>query len=65
MRFSMHHFKSNPRSRPALVALHFGAVRETTPINGDTFFYWPGGNYPDDTGAGNIERIRDWAYLHE
>lgn len=33
--------------------------------NGDTFFYWPSHNYPRDTGAGSVDRIRDWAYLHE
>jgi len=34
-------------------------------MNGDIFFFWPGGRYPASTGAGSVERIEDWAYLHE
>ena len=32
----------------------------------DQIFYWPGGNYATDyTRGGYIERIGDWAYVHE
>jgi len=32
----------------------------------DQIFYWPGGDYPTShTRGGYIERIGDWAYVHE
>jgi hypothetical protein len=34
-------------------------------INWDVFFYWPGKQYPERAYGGTIERIRDWAYVHE
>lgn len=34
-------------------------------INWDVFFYWPERNYPDDIYGGYVERIGDWAYVHE
>lgn len=33
--------------------------------NWDEFFYWPTEDYPEHTGAGSIERVGRWAYLHE
>lgn len=33
--------------------------------NWDRFFYWPTEDYPPNTGAGSIERLGRWAYLHE
>ena len=34
-------------------------------INFDTFFYWPSEKYPDRGRGGSIERIDNWAYVHE
>ena len=34
-------------------------------LNWDVFFYWPTQNYPDGIYGGAIERIADWAYVHE
>lgn len=34
-------------------------------LDWDVFFYWPGGRYPDYLYGGSIERIADWAYVHE
>lgn len=34
-------------------------------INWDVFFYWPEGNYPENIYGGYVERIEDWAYVHE
>lgn len=34
-------------------------------LDWDVFFYWPGGRYPDYQYGGSIERIADWAYVHE
>lgn len=34
-------------------------------INFDDFFYWPEKNYPAFINRERIERIGDWAYLHE
>ena len=31
----------------------------------DSFVYWPEGNYPDFMYSGGVERIGDWAYVHE
>ncbi len=34
-------------------------------LNWDVFFYWPTRDYPDAIYGGPIERIADWAYVHE
>ena len=34
-------------------------------INFDEFMYFPLQNYPTTGYGGSLERIRDWAYLHE
>ena len=34
-------------------------------FNWDVFFYWPEGNYPENIYGGYVERIGDWAYVHE
>lgn len=34
-------------------------------INFDRFFYLPRENYPERVGGDPIQRIEDWAYLHE
>ncbi|MDH3593241.1 MAG: hypothetical protein OEM93_00175 [Rhodospirillales bacterium] len=34
-------------------------------LNWDVFFYWPTQDYPDGIYGGAIERIADWAYVHE
>jgi hypothetical protein len=34
-------------------------------LNWDVFYYWPGGRYPRSSHGGSIERIGDWAYVHE
>jgi hypothetical protein len=34
-------------------------------LNWDTFFYCPGQNYPADVGGNWVERMGDWAYMHE
>jgi hypothetical protein len=34
-------------------------------LNWDLFFYWPGQRYPSVGYGGSIERIADWAYVHE
>lgn len=34
-------------------------------INWDVFFYWPSEDYPDEIYGGVVERIGDWAYVHE
>jgi hypothetical protein len=34
-------------------------------VNWDVFFYWPGQQYPAYGYGGSIERIADWAYVHE
>ena len=31
----------------------------------DRLVYWPEGNYPDAMYGGGVERIGDWAYVHE
>jgi hypothetical protein len=31
----------------------------------DCLVYWPEGNYPDSMYGGGVERIGDWAYVHE
>ena len=31
----------------------------------DSFNYWPEGDYPAQMYGGRIERVGDWAYLHE
>lgn len=33
--------------------------------NFDRFFYWPSETYPEEGLGGWIERIRNWAYVHE
>lgn len=33
-------------------------------LNWDVFFYWPTRSYPAHIYDGNVERIRDWAYVH-
>lgn len=35
------------------------------PINFDEFLYYPLQNYPESNDLGWLERIEDWAYLHE
>lgn len=32
---------------------------------GDSFFYWPEGNYPEHIYGGRVDKIKDWAYVHE
>ena len=34
-------------------------------LNWDVFHYWPGARYPDSLYGGSVERIGDWAYVHE
>jgi hypothetical protein len=34
-------------------------------LNWDMFIYWPTEDYPDGIYGGAIERIADWAYVHE
>jgi len=34
-------------------------------LNWDVFFYWPSKNYPNYIYGGSVERIGDWAYVHE
>ena len=34
-------------------------------LNWDVFFYWPSQKYPLQTYGGIVERIDDWAYVHE
>lgn len=34
-------------------------------LNWDVFVYWPERNYPAQMYGGSVERIRDWAYVHE
>ena len=34
-------------------------------LNWDTFNYWPEGGYPAQMGGNRVERIGDWAYVHE
>jgi hypothetical protein len=34
-------------------------------LNWDVFFYWPSRRYPQQAYGGSIERIGDWAYVHE
>ncbi len=34
-------------------------------LNWDEIIYYPSGDYPDHVGHGRLERIGDWAYLHE
>lgn len=34
-------------------------------LNWDVFFYWPTKAYPRRTYGGRVERIGDWAYVHE
>lgn len=34
-------------------------------VNFDTFTYFPLQNYPQTGYGGSLERIRDWAYVHE
>jgi hypothetical protein len=31
----------------------------------DYLFYYPDQNYPENNSAGRVERVADWAYLHE
>ena len=31
----------------------------------DRFYYWPDRAYPEISSSGGIERVGDWAYLHE
>ncbi len=34
-------------------------------INFDQFMYFPRQNYPSQGYGGSLERVRDWAYVHE
>jgi hypothetical protein len=34
-------------------------------INWDVFVFWPENHYPDYLYGGGVERIADWAYVHE
>jgi hypothetical protein len=34
-------------------------------LNWDVFFYRPTRDYPDEIYGGRVERIADWAYVHE
>ena len=34
-------------------------------LNWDVFFYWPSEEYPDHVYGGWVERIKNWAYVHE
>ena len=34
-------------------------------INFDVFYYWPSKNYPVRDKGGRIEKIGNWAYVHE
>lgn len=35
------------------------------PMNWDVFFYWPTHRYPGAIYGGSVERVGDWAYVHE
>lgn len=37
----------------------------TIGINFDSFVYWPEADYPARMYGGGVERINDWAYVHE
>jgi hypothetical protein len=37
----------------------------SNPLNWDVCFYWPSQKYPDQIYGGSVERIDDWAYVHE
>lgn len=37
----------------------------TLPVNFDRFLYWPSETYPDRIQDKPVERIRQWAYVHE
>jgi hypothetical protein len=44
------------------------ALTVATPIalvNGDQMLYFPRQNYPEDGYGGSLERVREWAYVHE
>ena len=34
-------------------------------LNNDRIFYWPSKNYPQQIYGGWVERVGDWAYVHE
>lgn len=34
-------------------------------MNWDRFIYFPDGNYPESGFGGTLERVGDWAYVHE
>jgi hypothetical protein len=34
-------------------------------INWDIFLYYPRQNYPQRGHGGYLERVKDWAYVHE
>ena len=34
-------------------------------LNWDMFIYFPNQNYPEQGYGGNLEKVRDWAYVHE
>ena len=40
-------------------------VRTNFGLNFDRFYYWPEQDSPEFSSSGRIERIGDWAYLHE
>jgi hypothetical protein len=34
-------------------------------INWDIFLYYPEQNYPERGHGGSLDRVKDWAYVHE
>lgn len=40
-------------------------VDATVALSFSTFLYWPEHDYPDAFGGNPVERIGDWAYVHE
>ena len=53
--------------RPEGATFHSYEVGVQTPfgLSFDRFYYWPENNYPKTSRSGRVERIGDWAYLHE
>ncbi len=51
----------SPRDAAWELRVHCG----TGPLNWDSFFYWPTEQYPRHIYGGSVERIGNWAYVHE
>lgn len=53
--------------RPEGATFHSYEVGVQTPfgLSFDRFYYWPEADYPKLSRSGRIERVGNWAYLHE